>query len=224
LVKDESAKSKLHALRATVREYPDLLDYYIKQKEDSRDQALKMHIADAEAINFFGDTTDVKQTFLAKKYGQVKSYEDCLERLNFFKQVIESNAKNLKLHGQSFHEKQLQLLFKMTTFNSLFNYDSEVNNGRGPIDFIISMGSQDKTGLEFKLASNTKLKQNLANQTDVYKVDSNLKYIIKVIFYFTTKDLERVNKIIAEIRKLPENEILLLVDCREKESASNTKT
>ncbi len=224
LVKDESVKSKLHALRATVREYPDLLDYYIKQKEDARDDALKTHMAAAESINFFEDTDHVKDSFLEKKYGPVRSYQDCLERLTFYKHVLESNAKNLKLHGQEFQEKHLQLLFKMTTYNSLFNYDSEVNNGRGPIDFIISMGSQDKTGLEFKLASNTKLKQNLMNQTDVYKVDSNLKYIIKVIFYFSTKDLERANKIIAEIKNPPENETLLLIDCRVKESASNTKT
>lgn len=224
LVKDESVKSKLHALRATIQKYPDLLDYYIKQKEDSRDEALKTHIADVEAVNFFGDTTDIKKTFLAKKYGLVKSYEDCLERLTFFKTVMESNAKNLRLYGKDFQEKHLQLLFKMTTYNSMFNYDSEVNNGRGPIDFIISMGSQDKTGLEFKLASNKKLKQNLMNQTDVYKADSNLKYIIKVIFYFTTKDMERVNKIITKLGEQSENEKLILIDCREKESASNVTT
>lgn len=224
LVKDESFKSKLHALRATVQKYPDLLDYYIKQKEDARDEALKTHPAEAETVNFFEDTEHVKESFIKKKYGPVKSYKDCLERLAFYKQVLESNAKNLKLHGKEFQEKHLQLLFKMTTYNSLFNYDSEVNNGRGPIDFVISMGSQDKTGLEFKLASNKKLKQNLENQTEVYKQDSSLKYIIKVIFYFSTKDLERVNKILEEIKNESKNESVILIDCREKESASNTKT
>lgn len=224
LVKDTSQKSKLHALRATVHEYPDLLDYYIKQKEDSREEALQTHVVEAEEVNFQEDAEEVKQSFADKKYGPLKSYEDCLGRLHFYKQVLESNAKNLKLYGKNFQEKQLQLLFKLTTFNSLFSYDSEVNNGRGPIDFIISMGSQDKAGLEFKLASNTKLKQNLQNQAEVYKIDSNLKYIIKVIFFFSTKDLQRVQKILEEVKVDTDNESIILIDCRDKESASNVKS
>lgn len=222
LVKDTSLKSKLHALRVTMQEYPDLLDYYIKQKEGSRDDALKTHPAEAETVNYFEDTEHVKASFEEKNYGPVKSYEDCLGRIEFYKQVLESNAKNLKLHGKDFQEKHLQLLFKMTTYNSLFNYDSEVNNGRGPIDFVISMGSNDKTGLELKLASSTKLKQNLQNQTDVYKTDSNLKHVIVVIFYFSSKDLQRVNKILEEI-KIDSKKEIILIDCRKKESASNVK-
>lgn len=45
----------------------------------------------------------------------------------------------------------------------------EVNNGRGPVDFKISKGSKDTTLVEFKLASNSKLKNNLAKQVDIYK-------------------------------------------------------
>ena len=114
-------------------------------------------------------------------------------------------------------------MFKMTTYNSLFSYDSEVNNGRGPIDFIISFGNQDKIGLELKLASNTKLKRNLLNQDKVYKEDSNLKHVIKTIFYFSNKDLERVNKILKELNKQVDNKEIFLIDCRKKESASNQK-
>lgn len=223
VVRDNSKKSQRHSLKITVRKYPDLLDYYIKQKEDSKQEALDGHTIDPESVNFFEDTEDITQNISIKKYGLVKSYEDCIERITFYKQVIESNAKNLRVNGVKLQEKHLQLLFKLTTYNSLFNYDAEVNNGRGPIDFVISMGSKDKTGLEFKLASNTKLRQNLENQTDVYKLDSNLKYIIKVIFFFTTKELNRVNKILDEIKKSAQNESIILIDCREKDSASNVK-
>ena len=54
-------------------------------------------------------------------------------------------------------EKHLRLIFKNVTYGALFDYNSEVNNGRGPIDFIVSCGSKDKIGLELKLASNRKL-------------------------------------------------------------------
>lgn len=221
--KDYSLKSRLHAFKKTAEEYPELLDYYIKQKEDSRGDAIKSHTVKPEEINYFERAGYIKEFFLEKKYDSVKSYQDCLERIKFYKQVIESNSKNLNLQGKKFQEKQLQLLFKMTTYNSLFNYDAEVNNGRGPIDFVISMGSQDKTGLEFKLASNSKLKQNIQNQTDVYKTDSNLKYIIKVIFYFSDMELERINNILKDIEINSVNENIILIDCREKDSASNVK-
>lgn len=223
VVKDFSSKSKSRAFRKTVNKYPVLLDYYIKQKEEMGKDALKTHVANSEAVNYFIDAEHVKEEFSKKNYGPVKSYEDCIERLIFYKQILESNASNLKVKGNHISEKNLQFLFKLTTYNSLFNYDAEVNNGRGPIDFIISMGSQDKTGLEFKLASNSKLKQNLKNQTEIYKVDSNLKYIIKVVFFFTSDELEGVNGILKELGDVPENEKIILIDCREKESASNVK-
>src|SRR3990167_4833837 len=105
------------------------------------------------------------------------------------------------IKGKSMQEKQLQLLFKMTTHNSLFDYNSEVNNGRGPIDFIISFGSKDKIGLELKRAKNSKLKKNLLNQGKIYQEDSNLKYVIKVIFFFSDDELERVNRVLREINE-----------------------
>ena len=50
-----------------------------------------------------------------------------------------------------------------------YDVNREVNNGRGPVDFKVSKGSKDTTLVEFKLASNTKLKKNLENQVEIYK-------------------------------------------------------
>ena len=66
-------------------------------------------------------------------------------------------------------EKDLQLLFKFTWFATIFDVNAEVNNGRGPVDYKVSLGSYDKTLVEFKLASNSKLKQNLQNQIKIYE-------------------------------------------------------
>ena len=46
--------------------------------------------------------------------------------------------------------------------------NAEANNRRGPVDYKISKGNTDKTLVEFKLASNSKLKHNIANQVKVY--------------------------------------------------------
>lgn len=223
IVKDESKKSKRIALQKTVEKYPELLDYYIKHREEESDYALKTHIAHQEDVNFYLDTGLIQSQLSMRNFKIIASVDDCVERIKFFKQTLESNSNALIIKDTKLKERQLQLMFKMATFGSLFDYNSEVNNGRGPIDFIISIGSSDKTGLELKLASNTKLKQNLQNQTQIYKQDSRLKHIIKVIFYFDDGELASVQSILTELKLSEDDYNLFLVDCRKKESASNVK-
>lgn len=223
LIKDESQKSKKTALLRTMREHPEVLDYYIKLKEKESNIALTEHVALPEEINFYFDTEHVQKSFANKSFKKITSIDDCVDRIKFFKQVLESNSKDLQVKGTRLQEKQLQLMFKMATFGSLFDYNSEVNNGRGPIDFVVSMGSIDKVGLELKLASNTKLKQNLRNQGKIYQADSNLKHVIKVVFFFADDELKRVNGVLTGLRKKVDNYEIFLIDCRKKRSASNVK-
>ena len=65
-----------------------------------------------------------------------------------------------------------------------YDVNREVNNGRGPVDFKVSKGSKDTTLVEFKLASNTKLKKNLENQVEIYKKANCTDRAIKAILYF----------------------------------------
>ncbi len=221
LEKDYSKKSRTNAMLKTVWEYPEVIDYYIKSKEQKKGDALKSHIADPESINFFFDATSIQKEFVSQTFKKLSSFDDCVARIDFFKKTLESNSKDLYLKGKPLQENQLRLMFKNVTYGSLFDYNSEVNNGRGPIDFTISYGSQDKTGLELKRASNSKLKKNLLNQGRVYQEDSNLKHVIKVIFFFSDEELERVNRILKEVNKLVDNREIFLVDCRKKKSGSN---
>lgn len=219
--KDYSKKSRANALAKTVYEYPEILDYYIRLKEQKKNDALKLHVADPESVNFFFDATTIQKEFATQSFKKLSSFDDCVARIDYFKKTLESNSKDLYLKGKPLQENQLRLMFKNVTYGSLFNYDSEVNNGRGPIDFIISYGSQDKTGLELKRASNSKLKKNLLNQSKVYQEDGNLKHVIKVIFFFSDTELERVNRVLKEINKQVDNQEIFLVDCRKKQSGSN---
>lgn len=219
--KDYSKKSRVNSLLKTVWEYPELLDYYIKFKEQKKSDALKSHVADPESINFFFDANAIQREFASQTFKKLSSFDDCVARIDFFKKTLESNSKDLYLKGKPLQENQLRLMFKNVTYGSLFDYNSEVNNGRGPIDFIISFGSQDKTGLELKRAKNSKLKKNLLNQGKIYQEDSNLKYVIKVIFFFSDDELERVSRVLKEINKSVDNREIFLVDCRKKQSGSN---
>ncbi|HHL1327985.1 TPA: hypothetical protein ACQ3CS_004947, partial [Klebsiella pneumoniae] len=101
--------------------------------------------------------------------------------------------------------------------------NSEVDNGRGPVDYKISRGSKDKTLVEFKLASNSKLKQNLANQVKVYESANETKKSIKVILYFNDTELSKLIKVFKELG-VKESKELVIIDARpNKVSASNVK-
>lgn len=120
-------------------------------------------------------------------------------------------------------EKDLHLLFKFTWFGTAFDVNAETNNGRGPVDYKVSFGSSDKTLVEFKLARNSKLKQNLKYQVDVYEEANDTDQSIKVILYFSELEYNSVLSILKEL-KLENNTSIILIDaCNNKVSASNVK-
>ena len=73
-------------------------------------------------------------------------------------------------------------------YNTAFDVNREVENGRGIVDYTISKGAMDKTLIEFKLASNSKLKSNLQHQLSIYAKANDTDKYISVILYFTDKE------------------------------------
>lgn len=90
---------------------------------------------------------------------------------------------------------------------------AEVNDGRGPVDFKISQGAKDKTLVEMKLASNSKLERNLARQVEIYKKASDAQSALKVILFFSAEEEERVAEILNRL-KLTEGKDVILIDGR----------
>ncbi|MEX2030537.1 MAG: hypothetical protein WD906_06165 [Anaerolineales bacterium] len=97
-----------------------------------------------------------------------------------------------------------------------------VNDGRGPADFKISQGSQDKTIVEFKLASNSQLRRNLQRQAEIYKNASDAKNAIKAITYFSQGELDRVTDILKDLGVLGHPDIVL-IDARSDNKPSASK-
>ena len=116
-------------------------------------------------------------------------------------------------------------MYRLTWYaDSGFDVNREVNNGRGPVDYKISRGSSDKTLVEFKLASNSKLKQNLKHQVGVYEAANNTSSSIKVILYFSDSELIRTQDILNELGLLGSPDIVLIdASSTNKPSASNVK-
>ena len=191
----ESKKADEHAAYdALIKKHPQLIEWYIKYKEDRGDKAKsnsEMKVSESEQVYIeqIGDLVSQLAAETEFYLRGIDTYQECRDRVSFLKSEIENNgAYRLFYHGGKpiKREADLQILFRLTWYSTPSDFNSEVNNGRGPVDFKVSRGNKDKTLIEFKLASNSKLRQNLEKQVKVYEAANRTKSSLKVIFYFTS--------------------------------------
>lgn len=225
-----SQKEKDEAAIRTIMEFPDLIDYYIKNKENSGDQA---RYISAEKV---GETkrafeTQVKelQLALAEKttfYKTGKStYEEAHQRLAYLKDVIENKGGHRIFYHKSIavqRESDLQIIFRFVWFGSPSEVGTEANDGRGPVDYKIARGAKDKTLIEMKLAKNTALERNLEKQLPIYQAASDAKHGIKVIIYFSEEERLRVDAILRKLKIFGHKDIVL-IDARNDNKPSGSK-
>lgn len=220
------------AVNATVQMFPQILNYYIKRKEENKEGAKSISqqkVKEVEIIFQQNVTELIKSLVEETDFYEIKptnSLEEARKRVEYMKDVIE-NKDGYRLFyykGNPIQrEADLQVIYRLTWYSSPYDVNREVNNGRGPVDYTVSKGSKDKSLVEFKLASNSKLKMNLANQVKVYEKASDTNQSIKVILYFDALELQKVNDILKEL-KLESDENIILIDAgNNKPSASNVK-
>jgi hypothetical protein len=229
--KKNTQKEITQAIQETIRQYPEIIKWYIKQKEENKEGAKnvsKQKVQEVETI-FIHQISSFVETLIEKTdfydISPQSSYDEALKRVAFLKQVIENNDgyRLFYIDGKPIkREEDLQIIYRLTWYASDFDVNREVNNGRGPVDYSISKGSANKTLIEFKLASNSKLKQNLAKQVEVYEQANNTTNSIKVILYFDNRERRSVNKILKEL-KIENKPNVILIDAGRKTSASNVR-
>ncbi len=169
LPKDYSPKEEREARGGVIQRFPELIEYYIRYKEERGEEAeaySDKKVAESEQL-YINQVRNFVSGLLASTrfYKQVgNTHEEARSRVMFLKDVIENKGGHQLFYADGKpirRERDLQLLFRLTWFASPSDVSSEVNDGRGPVDFKISRGSIDKSLVEFKLASNTKLQRNL---------------------------------------------------------------
>ena len=230
LSKNPTREEEVVAIRRTLNEFPSLIDYYIRHKEQhatdafsvSKDlvkQSAQLYTRSfAKIVELLNKETSFYKSFPA-------TFDEAYERVQFLKHVIEDKGGYRffwEPGGRIRTEQDLHILFKLTWFGTLLDASAEVNDGQGPVDFKISRGAKDKTLVEFKLAKNTHLKSNLEKQTKIYEKASDAGRSIKVIFYFTNKELDRVNGILRMLGISGAKDIVL-VDARRDNKPSGSK-
>ena len=226
-----SDKAKREAIRKTIEAFPQLIDYYIAYKEKQGDEAVSLSEAEVELTEmlFIHNVKElVSELHSSTRFYDLETntYEAAKARIKFLKSVIEDKGGHRIFFAGNQpiqRESDLQVLFRLTWFASPHDVSREVNDGRGPVDYVVSNGAFDKSLVEFKLAKNTQLKRNLQNQTDVYEAASNPTHkTLKVIMYFSREELERVETILEEL-KLGSDESIILIDARADNKPSGSK-
>lgn len=229
--KQNTQKEITEAVQKTIREFPEIIKWYIKQKEENKEGAKNVSerkVEEVEAIFITQLSLFVEKLAEQTEFYSIRpnsSYEEALKRVNFLKHVIENNDgyRLFYVNGNPIkREEDLQIIYRLTWYASDLDVNREVNNGRGPVDYAISEGARNKTLVEFKLASNSKLKQNLAKQVEVYEKANLTVKSIKAILYFDASELKKVADILKELN-IQDEESIVLIDAGRKISASNVK-
>jgi hypothetical protein len=230
--KKPTQKEISFAINETIQKFPEILKYYIKLKEENKIGAKNLSqekVEEVEDVFIKNVSALISELVTETKFYQISprsSFEEAKERVLYLKDVIE-NKDGYRLFyfkGNPIkRESDLQVIYRLTWYATPYDLNREVNNGRGPVDYTISKGAHDKTLVEFKLASNSKLKMNLENQVGVYEAANNTNKSIKVIMYFDDVELSKINSILKEL-KLTNDPSIILIDAGDnKPSASNVK-
>jgi hypothetical protein len=230
LPQDPKAADRAKAAAETIRQFPELIDYYIKFKEDHGEQAISVS---HERVEFSKHVYLDQLSTLARLLRQETNFYDLTgathaearQRIQFLRDVIENKGGHrlFYVNGEPLQrEEDVHIMFRLTWMGTTTDVSREVNDGRGPADFKISKGSTDKTIVEFKLAKNPQLKRNLQKQAELYKKASDAQYTLKVIVYFTEEERQKIERILQELR-LTGSKDIILIDARNDNKPSGSK-
>jgi hypothetical protein len=223
------ADERRAALR-TIKEFPQMIDVYIRHKENTGKEAegiarQRVSLSQQLYLEHFRELSELlhRESGFYGNSGSTRA--EAHERVVFLKDVIENKGGHriFYLRGEPLErEEDLHILYRMTWFATPSDVTREANDGRGPADFKVSRGSADKTLVEFKLARNPQLERNLEKQAEIYARASDAKHTIKVILYFDTAQKKRVEAILKRL-KLTGNRNVVLIDARKDNKPSGSK-
>jgi hypothetical protein len=230
LPRSPNVREERAAIEKTLRHFPEIIDHFIRKKEDHGQDAVKRsvekvrEVEDLFVLNIRRFVEQISGT--GSFYNSVANTpEETKRKILYLKQVIEHQDGYRIFYVREKpveRESDLHILFKLVWEGSPSSADAEVNNGRGPVDFKISRGSEDKTLVEFKLASNSQLERNLENQVPIYEAANQTKQSFKVVIFFNEGEEVRVKKTLKQL-SLNTHPNIILIDARRDNKPSASK-
>ena len=228
--REANQKERADAAAETVLQFPALLDYYIKLKEENGEKAsdLSSEKVSFTEIVFVHQLRELQELLKANtafyRTGRT-TYQEAHARLAYLKDVIEKKGGHRIFYSDGkpiASEKDLQILYRLVWFGSPSDVGAEANDGRGPVDYKLSRGASDKTLVEMKLARNTALERNLEKQLPIYQAASDAENGIKAIVFFTEEEERRTVGILKKLGLLNHKDVIL-IDARADNKPSGSK-
>ncbi len=228
--KRPTAQERHSAAEETIKKFPSLIDYYIKLKEMSGNEAADLSSEKVifTEIFFSKQIREILQPQLSQNgfYNIAGgTYAEAHIRLAYLKHAIEDQGCWRIFYDKNGNplerEKDIQILFRLVWFGTRSDIGPEANDGRGPVDFKVSRG-RNKTLVEMKLAKNTRLEKNLQNQVEIYQAAADAERGIKAIIYFSYSQFRRVQKILKRLG-LDDSRDIVLFDARSDNKPSASK-
>lgn len=180
--KEPTKKERLSAISSAILQHPEVIDYYIRYKEDRGDDAID--ISKEKVILTETQFIDQVQAFVGRHLARSSFYyldpdnpHDVLDRLLILKDIIENEhgSNLLYIKGNAVkREVELQLLLSILW--------------RASFTAITGRGGRGAIPVHFKLASNTKLARILEQRKDA--TASGQPFPPIAIISFTRSDLE----------------------------------
>jgi hypothetical protein len=228
--REPSQRERADAVAETLLQFPQLLDYFIKIKEENGDDAQNISAEKVIATEYmFIEQLKELQHILRKStpFYNMNSltYAEAHARLAYLKDVIENKGGHRIFYHDGVaieREKDLHILYRLVWFGTPSDVGAEVNDGRGPVDFKISRGARDKTLVEMKLAKNSHLERNLERQVPIYQAASDAEHGIKAIIFFSEAEQRRAAGILDKLGLLGHRDIVL-IDARDDNKPSGSK-
>ncbi len=217
-------KTRRLAAQATIAEFPQTIDIYIRRKEASGDKAAKI------SSEFVTETEDFKENQYTHFIGHIDggkasptTLDEARERASYFKECIETElyVDFYDKDGNPASEDWVQRQFRYVWGGSLSDVYREPVRGPGKVDYVASKGAKDKCAIEFKLASSATLENNLQFQLEEYKKLNKAQHGLWIIVAFTGDDHTKVQLLIEKLKLNAED--IILIDARKDNKLKPSK-
>jgi hypothetical protein len=210
LSSEDREKNKMEAIERTINEYPQIIEYYIRDKEDDGDRATALSGEEVwETQRLFVEQVRAFVTDVLAETEFYKldsdSHEGALARVHLLKRAIEEQDgyRFLYFEGEPIkRESDLQLLY-------LLAWRAVPTSGSSSTD----RRKNDSTSLEFKLASNPQLRRYLERRADSAGQSADAVQKLTIVCCFSREELAKIRGLLTELG-LAEDSSTVLIDAR----------
>lgn len=223
--KEATAKDKTRAANETILEYPEILDYFVRDKEENGDEAqssssLKVMESKLLYLKHFSKlgwrlqkTTDFYKI-------KENSFEQTLRKINILRDAVENGGGNETFYFENKpieDEDNLSILFRITWKANEHKIDKENTFA----EVITSWkSSKRKLKIVLKLSTNSQIRKTLEKLRDVYKEDSVEQEYILVLIHYSEGELNDI-KFVLKAMNMSEHKNIIFINAARVEESEN---